>query len=73
MRDKKRGKKVVSSIIEHTTKSTAMKRYYKGVAELSDRIEREVCGYTDNLLSLKIALMEVVKRVEERLKENRRS
>ena len=67
-----RGKKVVSSKIEHTTKSTAMKHYYKQVEKLADKIEREVVKYSDNLLSLKIALMEVVKRVEDRLRENRR-
>jgi len=62
----KRKKKAVSSKIE----ITGWKQYRLNLKELEEKVYKAVIPLSDNLLSLKIALMNVVRRIEERMREN---
>ncbi|RLF07108.1 MAG: hypothetical protein DRJ64_03710 [Thermoprotei archaeon] len=64
----RRNKKGVSSKIE----ITGWKQYRLNLKELKEKILKEVLPLTDNLLSLKIALMECVREVERMLRERRK-
>lgn len=74
--EKTKRKKVVSSKIELTKpkvdkRSLSLQRYHTSVNQMADKIEKFVLELSaDNLLSVKMALMQTVSRVERRIKKN---
>ena len=82
MKAKKKVKEVVSSIIEITkpAKSTAtvdarsvsLQQYHSNVGEMGKKITKFAIELSpDNLLSVKMALMQGVQSVEKKIQENK--
>ena len=82
--DKEMGRKkagrVVSSKIEITKstekpavdgRSLSLQQYHSEVNEMGKKIEKFALSLGDNLLSIKMALMQAVRTVERKMKENR--
>ena len=77
----KNSKDLVSSIIEITaptspavkeTRSLSLHQYHMDVKEMGKKITSYAIGLSkENLLSVKMALMNAVRDVEEKIKENR--
>ena len=77
-------KKVVSSIIEITkppskangkatvdARSLSLQQYHTDVNKMAKEMEKFALTLSDNLLSIKMALMQAVQAVERKLRENR--
>ena len=73
-------KKVVSSIIELTkgngkatvdARSLSLQQYHTDVNEIGKKIEKFALTLSNNLLSIKMALMQAVQGVERKLRENK--
>jgi hypothetical protein len=75
---KKNSKKLVSSIIEITkpevkvdARSLSLQAYHTDVKEMGKKVEKFALSLSDNLLSVKMALMQGVQSVEKKIQENR--
>jgi len=77
-------KKLVSSIIEITktpskvngkatvdARSLSLQQYHTDVHKMAKEMERFALTLSDNLLSVKMALMQSVQAIERRLRENK--
>jgi len=78
-------KKLVSSIIEITkpsakmngkatvdARSLSLQQYHTDINKMGREMERFALTLSDNLLSIKMALMQSVQAIERRLKENKK-
>ena len=84
MKAKPTPKKLVSSIIEITkpltkengkaivdARSLSLQQYHTDVNEMGKKMEKFALTLSDNLLSVKMALMQTVQAVERRLRERK--
>ena len=83
MKAKPIAKKVVSSIIEITkvtknngkpsmdARSLSLQQYHTGVNEMGKKVEVFALSLSNNLLSIKMALMQAVESVERKMRENK--
>ena len=82
MKRKKIANKVVSSIIEHTkmngkatvdARSLSLQQYHTDINKMAKEMEKFALTLSDNLLSIKMALMQAVQAIERRLRENKKT
>ena len=74
MSRKKQAKSVSSKneITKKATKAQSAKEYHKHITSLSASVTKFSLGLSDNLLTVKIVLMESVREVEKIMRERRR-
>lgn len=54
------------------TRAESLKKYHADIREMGEKVEKFVTSLgVENLLSIKMGLMEAVRLVEERIKKNR--
>jgi hypothetical protein len=56
--------------VEVDARSVSLQRYHSEVGEMGRKIERFALTLSDNLLSVKMALMHAVQGVERKMREN---
>jgi len=67
-----KGKTEPSERVEVDARSLSLQKYHSNVNEIGKKIVKFACSLSDNLLSVKMALMQAVGEVEKKIKENKK-